>query len=590
MTLRGAPFAAAVATCALLAATARGQDPLDRARSQYEMGIRLFDAGQNEQALIEFKAAFDTKPRPAALFMMAQCEYTLGQLRAALDHYQRYARENPSGQYVELARYRIEAIGNRQSQLFITTVPAEVQVRIEPDQGTAGEAQTGQAPSTFAVRRGRHRITLSKAGYLTKQVSLDVDIAEAKPLLFTLDPIRARLEIETVPADATLYVNGNRARNPYRQNVDPGQYEIFAEAKQYAPRTQALVLGPAERKLLTGRQRFILEYEQRSGLPELSVASAIIGGLFGGVAVAAAVGPSLDDSKSRVSTWSFVGGGAAAGVVGGILGASAAVPRTIPDNQALFVVGGMWMGLMEGALTGIVVDQATAGTTTVTTRDGPREVRLEPATGHQVRGAFLGALPGLALGTTAGALLSPRAPTYGRVALIQSAAAGGVMAGYVTAMALRWRPRDWQKLSEGSLVEVQHSSFDRALPALIGLDLGLGAGLLGAYASERSATLSWQRVALVDLAVAAGAVAGAIGGCAFQSACIDADRASDAARAPVGAAALGGAALGLVGGDWLTRGVDASSSRATSTLQVAAVPMAIPRTGAVPGLGLAGVF
>ena len=39
-----------------------------------------------------------------------------------------------------------------------------------------------------------------------------MDIAEIKPLFYKLDPIPSRLEIETWPPGATLYVNGNRAR------------------------------------------------------------------------------------------------------------------------------------------------------------------------------------------------------------------------------------------------------------------------------------------------------------------------------------------------------------------------------------------
>ena len=42
--------------------------------------------------------------------MMAQCEYLLGRLKDARAHYQRYATENPNGEFVELARDRVESI------------------------------------------------------------------------------------------------------------------------------------------------------------------------------------------------------------------------------------------------------------------------------------------------------------------------------------------------------------------------------------------------------------------------------------------------------------------------------------------------
>src|SRR5499427_10204913 len=92
------PRALAAATLAL------SDDATAQARSHYEMGLKLFDAREHEQALIEFSKANEIKPRPAALFMMAQCEYLMGRLREARVHYQRYVDENPNGEFTELAR------------------------------------------------------------------------------------------------------------------------------------------------------------------------------------------------------------------------------------------------------------------------------------------------------------------------------------------------------------------------------------------------------------------------------------------------------------------------------------------------------
>ena len=93
-------------------AFAQPDDATSQARSHYEMGLKLFDAREHEQALIEFKAANELKPRPAALFMMAQCEYLLGKLKDARAHYARYASENPDGEFVELAQDRIQSSGD----------------------------------------------------------------------------------------------------------------------------------------------------------------------------------------------------------------------------------------------------------------------------------------------------------------------------------------------------------------------------------------------------------------------------------------------------------------------------------------------
>ncbi len=562
---------------------------LDKARSHYEMGIRLFDAGQNEQALVEFQEAYATKPRPAALFMMAQCEYTLGLLREARAHYEQYLRESPRGEYVDLARYRLQAIDKRRSVLHISTVPPDVGVRIAPepapgtDAAAAAPVVTGQAPNNFAVPRGRYRITLTKPGYVTRSVVLEVEVAEARPLLYTLDPVPARLEIETSPEGAILYVNGNRARNPYRQDVLPGPYEVFVEAPGYAPRTLELTLGPGRRQALTGAGAVRLERARRSGKPEILIASAALGALFGGGAVAAGIAPALDDERAQISTSSLVGGGAAAGLAGGLLVARALVPTEIPDHRALFVVGAGWIGAAEGALTGILLAQALA-------EPGPAGAagRVRPTGSAQLRAGFLGAVPGLSLGTTAGILLRDRAPSYGRGVLVQSAAVGGALAGWLAAVGLEWRPFDWQD-PQAPTRKAPHRTLDFALPALVGLNAGLAAGLVGVSVSDGASALSWQRVALVDLATGAGALAGGIAGCAFQRDCLVVRTASARARARSARAALAGAGVGLAAGIYFTRDLDVAPTPPEAAVSV--LPFAVGAEGGVrPGLGLAGRF
>src|SRR5947208_11638974 len=68
-----------------------------------------------------------------------------------------------------------------------------------------------------------------------------------KSNLFPYTTLFRSLEIETTPPGATLYVNGNRARNPYRQDVGAGQYEIFAEAPNYQDRAVTFSLQHGER-------------------------------------------------------------------------------------------------------------------------------------------------------------------------------------------------------------------------------------------------------------------------------------------------------------------------------------------------------
>jgi hypothetical protein len=571
------------------------------ARSHYEMGLKLFDAREHEQALIEFQKANELKTRPAALFMMAQCEYLLGRLKEARGHYQRYVNQNPGGEFAALARDRVEAIDKRPSTFVINSVPDDVTVQISTDGQTGVLVAGGQAPNNFSVPRGRYRVDVTKVNYQGQTRIVDVDVAETKPLFFKLEPIPARLEIETTPPDATLYVNGNRARNPYRQEIAPGPVEIFAEAPNYQPRTVDLSLAPSEHRILTGDGRFQLSYKQRSGRPELLFASALLGGFVGAGAVAAAIGKDLDN-QNVASVLLATGGGFTGAVVGGLL-ATPFVPGYIPDNRALFIIGGMWVGALEGFGVGVVGRQIA---TYEASDPSPCQSPCRGSVGNYLRVGFEGSLPGLALGLTTGALLAKHAPTYGRVTLIQSAALGGALTGALAQVALQWHPygsTSWdytvrQPAGQSQMNDANdgvvyvksttpgappvnagcvftpgpnmsnasapcafkdaNSVLDLAPGILIGLNVGLAAGLLGAYLPDQSRYgPSWKRVLLIDLATGAGAVAGGVFGCVFDvDGCLSALHPTPGARSIAAWAALGGAGFGAVGGIVLTRSFD----------------------------------
>src|ERR1022692_1453482 len=368
--------------------------------------------------------------------MMAQCEYLLGRLKLARGHYHSYFEQNPDGEFAALARDRVEAIDKRPSTFVINTVPDDVTVRISAAGQTGVVVARGQAPNNFSLPRGRYRVDVVKPHYQGQTGIVEGDVAETKPLFFKLEPIPARLEIETTPPDATLYVNGNRARNPYRQEIPPGPVEIFAEAPNYQPRTVDLPLAPSEHRALTGGARFTLSYKQQSGRPELIFASALLGGFVGAGAVAAAINKNLDGQNVQsvlLATGGFISGAA----IGALL-ATPLVPKYIPDNRALFIIGGMWIGAAEGFGVGVVGRQIATVESAPVSPCGPNPCR--GPIGEQLQVGLIGSLTGLGLGLPSGALFAKHAPTYGRVTLIQSAALGGAVTGALAQVGFRWKP------------------------------------------------------------------------------------------------------------------------------------------------------
>ena len=103
-------------------------------------------------------------------------------------------------------------------------------------------------------------------------------------------------------------------------------------------------------------------------------------------------------------------------------------------------MGGMWIGLVDGTLMGIVGQQIdTASDTVQTPCPGPDQ--LPGLAGRRAAGRLLRQRRrAWRSGLTGSVLLRNRAPTYGRVAMIQSAALGGAFAGALAQLAFRWQP------------------------------------------------------------------------------------------------------------------------------------------------------
>ncbi|MGA9656464.1 MAG: PEGA domain-containing protein [Polyangia bacterium] len=542
-------------------AQAQEADRAAQARQHYEAGVGLFEAGNKEQALVEFQLAHELSPKKENLFMIAQCQYHLGLLKEARANYQEFLSQPSSGELADIARLRIDAINRRPGIVAINTVPDQVQVRIEGE----GQVFTGDAPNEFRVPRGHYRVTVSKANFASQDRDIAIEVAETKPLFFKLDPIPARLEIHTVPRNATLYLRGNRTQNPYAQDVEPGNYEIYAEANYYLPRRDTVSLAPGQQLKLD----FPLVYVQRSGRPELIGFWIGISALGGGMAVATRLSPNNPGNLTLV-----VAGALAGGIGAGVLSA-ALVPSYIRDNLALFRIGAGWIGDLEGLSLGLALTQ-------------------------NLSGAWVGGVAGLGVGSVAGWWLDDHAPNYGRVAMIQSGTFLGALAGVLAIPAVGYALQYCRQ--KGATTPCSTPDAPKYLykdrigwGMLAGMNVGLAAGLALAYLpDQRNYGPSWQRVMLIDLAAVAGGFTGAL-----VQMCTKSGFCGDAAIGPKMARyALAGSAVGLATGFFLTWNYDKHRENLTQGQPARGVPLpgALPvqttdgRWALVPGLVSQGQF
>ena len=531
-------------------AQAQEADRATQAREHYQAGVSLFEAGNKEQALVEFQLAHELLPKKENLFMIAQCQYHLGLLKEARASYQEFLVQPSSEELANIARLRIDAINRRPGVLVINTVPDQVQVRIEGD----GQGFSGDAPNEFRVPRGRYRVTVAKPNFVSQDRDVAIDVAETKPLFFKLDPIPARLEIRTVPGNATLYVRGNRAQNPYAQNVEPGSYEIYAEANDHLARRDLVSLAPGQQLKLD----FPLVYVQRSGRPELIGFWIGMGAIGGGMAVTTRLDP------TQPTNLFLIGAGALAGGIGAAVISTALVPSYIRDNLALFRIGAGWIGDVEGLSLGLALTQGKGG-------------------------AWLGSVVGLSAGSLAGWWLEDHAPNYGRVAVIQSGAFLGAAAGLLAVPALGFG------LESNSSIRADRVGWG----LLAGVNVGLVTGLALAYlADQRLYGPSWQRVISIDLAAVAGGFIGAL-----MQMCISGQTSTGfCGHAQIGPKmaryALAGSAVGLAAGFFLTWRYDKQDNNLAQAQPARGVPLpgVLPvqstdgRWALVPGLVSQGQF
>jgi tetratricopeptide (TPR) repeat protein len=90
---------------ALLPRSARADDELSpAAKARRDAGAELTSAGKYDEAIREFKAAYDIDPDPVLFYSLAVAERLAGRCAAAVDYYQRFLRSKPNPKRTEAAQ------------------------------------------------------------------------------------------------------------------------------------------------------------------------------------------------------------------------------------------------------------------------------------------------------------------------------------------------------------------------------------------------------------------------------------------------------------------------------------------------------
>jgi hypothetical protein len=391
---------------------------------------------------------------------------------------------------------RIAVLGQLKAKILINTEPADAKITLSNDAGIAGRGRSGQE---LEVPGGRYQVVIEHDGYHPVVQEVPAKIGKPYTIFTKLEPLKGRLRVRVVPADARLFIDNEQVgAGSVDRELPGGRYKLTAEANGRLSVSREIEVFPNRDAAIS----FELPPEPQVGRRQL-LAYAAIGGSFAGGFLASA-------SNNAGLIFGGVGAGAAAGLFGTYFGTS----RDLP------------LGTSSLTITSSLVGGAVGGAGALLATDDP--IKVLPTIGG---GMILGA----GVGYYAGSRLRVRP---GDAALINSGAL-------------------WGSVTGGLFV----ASFapDRTVGAGIVLS-GLGMGTVGGVVLTRYFDVSRGRAALIDVGGTVGVFVGiALESVVSQGrgSSTTTDAQMQAERERTANYSLGGMAAGLIIAGVLTRNMDA---------------------------------
>lgn len=206
--------------------------PEAKFKARMNSGRAKYKVGDYEAAIEEFRAAFDIKAAPAALYNIAKSYENWGRWEEAADYYQQYLDQDPNATdraNVEATiRQMQERIRDRYKELTIKTDPPGADIFIDD----AKELQ-GQTNKTLKLEPGEHTLYITKNGYepVKRVVTLDDENLSLEFKLKELENV-GYLQISVDEDGARIFIDGAIVGlSPFTQKkkLEAGQHQIQIE-------------------------------------------------------------------------------------------------------------------------------------------------------------------------------------------------------------------------------------------------------------------------------------------------------------------------------------------------------------------------
>lgn len=212
--------------------------PETRYAARLAAGRQAYSRGDFEAAIEEFKAAFDIKASPGALYNIAKSYEKLGRYEESIDYFTQYLELDPNATDrtdVEETIKRLRAsIRSRFQELSVSSDPPGADIYLD-DRNTGLQGQTN---FQFKLTPGRHTLFIDLNGYTP--IEREFVMPEDKPLAldFKLSKLEnvGFLDINVDREGARIFVDGAIVGlSPYKQKkqVVAGPHQITVELIGY---------------------------------------------------------------------------------------------------------------------------------------------------------------------------------------------------------------------------------------------------------------------------------------------------------------------------------------------------------------------
>jgi len=167
------------------------------AAARFKKGLELFNDGDAQAALIEFRRANELAPNFNVLYNIGQVSFQLKDYAGALGALERYLAEGgssiPASRRAEVHK-DLEKLRARVATVEIVTTVPDAEIAI--DDVTVGRSPLSRA---ILVSAGRHKITASRPGFTTSTRVIDVASGDQPKVL--LEPVEIRSALPVLPGD-----------------------------------------------------------------------------------------------------------------------------------------------------------------------------------------------------------------------------------------------------------------------------------------------------------------------------------------------------------------------------------------------------